>query len=432
MHCRSIPRGFSLPVVILATGMLTHCNTFFNSRSPLVKLRGDREFIRYWPPKEEGKLKLAVKDVIDVKGVVTTAGSKLYAERGHTATSDAECLKGARSRGVEIVGKTNLTELALGASGLNDYFGTPRNHVDEDKRFMPGGSSSGSAVAVATGKADVAFGTDTAGSIRTPAACCGVFGLKTTYGLVPLKGVYPISPRTLDTVGPMARDTKHLAEGMDLLKPGTASAYRQEQASKPTGRSIRVGRLYIPGTDPAIDEAVDAALKRAGFQVVRLDPRLAEGWDLAKKHGRIVALADGYESDHHLLNEKGVTFTTKTAILLGKVEHNSKNYQEAMLYRPLWQRQLRQVLQNVDLIALPTLKSLPLKMPWIGRYAVFEARALEMQNTVPVNYAGNPAVAIPIPMEGKDPWVTSLQLIGPNKGEAELLNAARIVESKGR
>jgi amidase len=419
-------------VAILATGVLTHCNTFFYSRSPFVELRGDREFIQYWPPKEEGKLKLAVKDVIDVKGEITTAGSRLYEERGEPATRDAECLEGARARGVQIVGKTNLTELALGASGLNDYFGTPRNHVDEDKRLMPGGSSSGSAVAVATGRADIAFGTDTAGSIRTPAACCGVYGLKTTFGLVPLNGVYPISPRTLDTVGPMARDTKHLAEGMDLLTPGFAGKYQREQAAKSTGRAIRVGRLYIDGTDPAIDQAVDAALHRAGFRVVRLSSRLAEGWEQAKKHGRIVALADGYESDHHLLDEKGVTFTTKTAILLGKVEHNSKNYREAMLYRPLWQRQLQQAFRGVDLIALPTLKSLPLKIPWIGRYAVFEARALEIQNTVPVNYAGNPAVAVPIPLEGKEVGVTSLQLIGPMEAEAELLNAARIVESKGR
>ena len=117
----------------------------------------------------------------------------------------------------------------------------------------------------------------------------------------------------------MARDTKHLAVGMDLLKPGFAEKYQQKQAANPTGRTIRVGRLSIEGTDPAIDQAVDAALRRAGFRVVRLSPRLAEGWERAKKHGRIVALADGYESDHHLLDEKGVTFTTKTAILLGKV-----------------------------------------------------------------------------------------------------------------
>jgi amidase len=425
MHCRSINCRLCIAAVVFSAGLLTSC-TF-----PFSRLRGDREFIQYWPPRQNGQLRVAVKDVIDMRGVVTTAGSELYAKKGEPATRDAECLKSVRQRGVSIVGKTNLTELALGASGLNDYFGTPRNRIAGDRRLMPGGSSSGSAVAVANGSADLALGTDTAGSIRNPAACCGVYGLKTTFGLIPLKGVYPLSPRNLVTVGPMARTIPHLVEGMDLLKPGFSTSYRKAVASRPTGRSLKVGRLYIDGTDPAIDQAVDDALRKSGFTVVRLSPRFTQDWQLAGKHGRLMAMADGYESDHHLLDEGGVTATTKTAILLGKLEHNSRNYQEALLFRPVWQRHLRQTFQAVDLIALPTLKKLPRKIPWIGRYAVFEAQALDMQNTVAVNFAGNPAVAIPIPVKDKRVPVTSLQLIGPPKSEAELLNAGRIVASNG-
>jgi amidase len=296
---------------------------------------------------------------------------------------------------------------------------------------MPGGSSSGSAVAVADGKADVAFGTDTAGSIRTPSACCGIFGLKTTFGLVPLKGVYPLSPKHLDTVGPMARNIPHLVEGMDLLKPGTKAGYARAMAEEPTGSSIRVARLYIPGTDSAIDEAVDEALRKAGCKVVPLNREFTEAWLRARKHGQTVAVVDGYESDRHLLDQKGVTATTKAAILLGKLRSDSKEYEEALRERPIWQRQLNQVLRNVDFIALPTLKKPPFQIPIFGRYVLFESQALEMQNTMAVNYAGNPAIAIPVPLKGRKVTLTSLQLIGPPESEAKLLNAGRIISSKG-
>src|SRR5205814_7555327 len=110
---------------------------------------------------------------------------------------------------------------------------------------------------VANGEADAAFGTYTAGSIRVPAACCGIVGLKTTFGLVSIKGVYPLEPRHLDVVGPMGKDIAHTVEGMDLLQDGFTGRYAAARAAKPTGRSIRVGRLKLKGTDPAIDAAID-------------------------------------------------------------------------------------------------------------------------------------------------------------------------------
>lgn len=131
-----------------------------------------------------------------------------------------------------IVGKTNLTEFAVTVSGENSHFGTPRNRFDGKHEVIPGGSSSGSAVAVKTGMADVAFGTDTAGSIRVPAACCGVYGLKTTFGLVPIQGVVPISPKYLDTVGPLARNIPDLVQGMDLLQRGFKARYAAARAAR--------------------------------------------------------------------------------------------------------------------------------------------------------------------------------------------------------
>src|SRR5689334_24027790 len=145
--------------------------------------------------------RVAVKDIIDVEGVPTTAGCRAVEQTAQAATQDAPCLAGARAAGARLVGKANLHELAMLPLGTNPWFGTPVNPLDA--ALIPGGSSSGSAVAVANGDADVALGSDTGGSVRIPAACCGTAGLKTTYGRVPVEGVWPLAP-SLDTIGPMA------------------------------------------------------------------------------------------------------------------------------------------------------------------------------------------------------------------------------------
>src|SRR4029453_18799346 len=234
---------------------------------PNASVTRDRAFISYWPVAgDSGKLRLAVKDLIDMKGKVTTAGSQYLAKNSPPARRDATLLRRARRPDVAIVGKTSLTEFALGTTGANEFYGTQINPIARPR--IPGAPSSGSAVAVANEEADVAFGTDTAGSVRVPAACCGILGLKTTFGLVSLKGVFPLSPNNLDTVGPMAKDVPHLVQGMDLLKEGFGTRYKKAVATKPSARDIKIGRLYIDGTDPAIDKALDLALAEKGFRVV--------------------------------------------------------------------------------------------------------------------------------------------------------------------
>src|SRR3954471_17761883 len=161
--------------------------------------------------------RIAVKDIIDIEGVPTTGGSRALERIAVPAPRDAACLAGARAAGARLVGKANLHELAVLPLGTNPWFGTPTNPLDPT--LIPGGSSSGSAVAVATGEADVSYGSDTGGSVRIPAACCGITGLKTTHGRVPTAGVVALS-ETLDTVGPLARDVAGVARGMALLEPG--------------------------------------------------------------------------------------------------------------------------------------------------------------------------------------------------------------------
>src|SRR5215469_16145791 len=135
------------------------------------------------PPGATGP-RLAVKDLIDVEGVPTTAGSRAVAETASRVGRDAACLAGARAAGAVIVGKANLHELAYGGAGFNEWFGTPVNPLNPE--LLPGGSSSGSAVAVADGEAEVAYGSDTGGSVRIPSAFCGITGLKTTHGRISL------------------------------------------------------------------------------------------------------------------------------------------------------------------------------------------------------------------------------------------------------
>jgi Asp-tRNA(Asn)/Glu-tRNA(Gln) amidotransferase A subunit family amidase len=403
-----------------------------SSQQRQLKRSREHAFISYWPPPAGSTgLRLAVKDNINMKGRVTSAGSEYVAKNSAPATHDAPCLALARSRNVRIVGKTNLTEFAITVSGKNSYFGTPKSRLDGKNEVIPGGSSSGSAMAVATGMADVAFGTDTGGSIRVPAACCGVYGLKTTFGLVSTKGVFPISPKHLDTVGPLARNMNHLVQGMSLLQRGFEARYQEAVYDKPLARHITIGRLYLDGTDPEIDRAIDAELKAKHFRIIRINKGFQAKWKQAEKDGKVVALADTWQNDQKYANQKGVSLLTKLVIMSGELDYKG-DYKAALKRKAAWQRDLRQVFRQVDFIAVPTLQGLPPKMPFWGSDAVFEWRVFDMQNTVGVNFAGNPALALPIkmPARGKTTPMTSLQLVGPRLSEAELLNAGRLIEAK--
>ena len=393
------------------------------------RLSGNRAFIAYWPPQNTNQLRLAVKDNIDVKGVVTTAGSKRLDRAGVPAKKDASCLAIARLRSVQFVGKANMSEFAVAPSGFNEYFGTPASPLSKTNNLLPGGSSCGSAVAVASGMADVAFGTDTAGSIRVPAAWCGVVGLKTTHGLVPLDGVFPIEPEHLDTVGPMGKDIASTVKGMDLLQRGFAGMYNIVAAAKPSAQERRIGRLTLTGTDPKIDQAVDEALAKTGFQVVPLDEEFREAWEQATKDGNTIATAGVWLSNKRFRSALGVSARTKTAIRAGQLAYPT-SYEQAVARQAAWQNKLKEIFTQVDFIALPTLQTPPPSIPLISKIGLLlEAQMLQLQNTVAVNFAGNPALVLPIPLRDADVAVTSLQLIGPRLSEAALLNAGRLVEA---
>jgi Asp-tRNA(Asn)/Glu-tRNA(Gln) amidotransferase A subunit family amidase len=422
--CKSFPLGLASIALISGCSLLPA----YHSRAPLP---GDQVFIAYLPvSRDSNQLTLAVKDNIDVKGVVTTAGSERLSLWCRPAEKDASCLSLARERHVHIVGKANLSEFAVAPSGFNDYFGTPLSPLSATRKLLPGGSSCGSAVAVASGMADVAFGTDTAGSIRVPAAWCGVVGLKTTHGLVSLEGVFPIEPEHLDTVGPLARDIGHTVKGMELLQNGFADFYAAAVAARPSAQAIRIGRLTLKGTDPKIDQAVNAALARTGFEVIPLDDSFREAWEQASKDGNAIAAAGVWMSYNQFRFARGISARTRTVIRAGQVAFKT-TYRPAVDRQADWQITLEEIFKKVDFIALPTVQALPSPMPPNLKFGLREGLMLLLQNTVAVNFAGNPALALPIPLHDADAKVavTSLQLIGPRRSEAELLNAGRLVEA---
>jgi amidase len=352
-------------------------------------------------------VRLAVKDLIDMEGEPTTAGCRAVAQRAEPALHDARCLAGARAVGARIVGRTNLHELALGVTGVNPWFGTPVNPLDS--RLVPGGSSSGSAVAVANDEADVAYGSDTGGSIRIPAACCGIAGLKTTWGRVPLDGVWPLSP-SFDTVGPMARPVAGLTLGMELLEPGFSPA-------PAPGAGLVVGRLRPPA-DPRIDAAVDAALHLAGCDWHDVD---VPEWDQATRDAGLLLVVEAWESNRSLVAQDpdGIGADVRERLQLGSA-CDAGTVERAWAGQRRWQAALDHLFTRFEFLVTPTLTIFPPELDQGSELLI--ARC-----TIPVNLAGVPALALPIPTTG--PLPASLQLIGPPRSEERLLAAGAWLES---
>ncbi len=350
-------------------------------------------------------VRLAVKDLIDMEGQPTTAGCRAVAERARPADRDAECLAGARAAGARIVGRTNLHELALGVTGVNPWYGTPVNPLDPS--LVPGGSSSGSAVAVATGEADVAYGSDTGGSVRIPSACCGTAGLKTTWGRIPLTGVWPLSP-SFDTVGPMARDVAGLVQGMALLEPGFRVA--------PLGDLV-VGRVPVDA-HASISAGIDRALGQVGWSCTEFP---IPTWDSATAQAGLLLVVEAGHSDALLVAEHPDQIGDD---VLGRLElgasFDDKVVRDAWVAQKEWQATMERVFSRVDLLVTPTLTIFP--PPLDDGDDLLVARC-----TLPVNLAGVPALSLPVPTDG--PLPASIQLIGPAHSEERLLAAGAELEA---
>lgn len=391
---------------VVATAGLSHRSDQVD-RPPAGYRAGMTTWLTRFEPPAGGaghRVRVAVKDVFDLAGVITTAGSVAVRERAVPAELDAACLAGIRSSSAFIVGKTTLTEMCVSPTGVNPALGTPVNPVAPDR--IPGGSSSGSAVAVATGEADIGLGTDTGGSVRIPAACCGIVGLKTSWARISTVGVWPLAP-SLDVVGPLARDVAGVAAGMALLEPGWSAGARPAR---------RVGRLRISRVDPAVDAAIDAALAGSGLTVVEVD---LPGWGASWDAQDTIILGELWRAHMALLDVAGVTDYVNDGLRAGR-DISDERLVAAMVHRQRWQTEVAAAFNEVELLVLPTLMGMP---PLLTDPNSFSCTGL----TAPFNLAGVPALSMPVPSPGL-PVPVSLQLVGPPNAEDLLCATGLAIE----
>lgn len=356
-------------------------------------------------------VRVGVKDLIDIEGVPTTAGSRAVERKAEPAPLDARCLTGLRAAGARLVGKTNLHELAMLPVGTNPWFGTPVNPLDPG--LIPGGSSSGSAVAVASDEADVALGSDTGGSIRIPSACCGTAGLKTTHGRVPLDGVWPLAP-SLDTIGPMAAAVAGLTLGMQLLEPGFHPSSSPAQV---------VGRVRTDG-DPAIEDAVDRALHAAELTVVEL------GWADVQAGADIfpaLFFAEVWEADHALIESDPDNIGADIHQAMSLADAFRADVDNARRQLANYRRALDDLFRRVELLALPTMPIFPPRIDDLNDDNLVAIMLDLTRHASPFNPPGLPCTAQPVLATGSR-IPASLQLVGPAGGEELLLPTAQLIE----
>jgi len=374
---------------------------------------------------------IALKDLVDLQGRVTTGGSKVWAERVSPVT--ATLAQRLIAAGMIVLGKTHTVEFAMGSWGTNSHMGTPRNPWDLAVHRTPGGSSSGSGVAVSAGLAPVAIGTDTGGSVRIPAAWCGIVGLKVTAGRISTYGVLPLSS-TLDTPGPLARSVEDAAfiyralSGPDPRDPQTL-AWPPVDPLPALHRGVAGLRLAVlpdverTGVEKEVLAAYDTAvstLAGLGAQIIRVEfpRRLA---DYAAATGTIIG-AEGYRFVGHLVDDPTLPTDphVRPRIQLGKTI-SARDYLLALAQRQEHVREFATALGGVDAILTPTARTaaIPIdRADQSGTAAHF---------TRPGNYLGLCGLAVPSGFS-TDGMPLSLQILCHAGEEATALRIGWVYE----
>ena len=381
-------------------------------------------------------LPVAVKDNLDVAGRVTTMGSALF--RDHVPGRSAAVVDRLKEQGAVRLGATNLHEFALGVTTENPHFGICRNPWDTSR--TPGGSSGGSAVAVAVGMSLASLGSDTSGSIRIPAAACGIVGLKPTYGRISSFGCYP-EAWSLDHVGVLTSSVADAALLLDALSghdprvpsslplPGTTTLPELED-----GRPLRIGieeEFFFSGVDSAVGEVVHGTLEdlaRAGAELVPVSlPSLSD----ATYALTVIDTSETTAFHDEQLRRYGDQYgeDVRRLVACGALT-SAVDYLQAQQIRAVVRADFARTFSDVDVIASPTL---PLRTPRVGETSVevdgeTRDRDAELMRLVgPSNLAGIPSVSVPCGMLEGMP--VGMQLIGPALGEGAVLRAAAAVEA---
>ena len=360
---------------------------------------------------------IALKDLIDHQDRETTCGSTFYR---HLATVSAPAVDRLEGAGGVIMGRAGLHEFAFGFSSENQHFGPVRNPWDT--KTSPGGSSGGSGAAVASGITPIAIGTDTGGSVRVPAALCGCFGLKVTYGRIPLDGVFPLVP-SIDTVGPLANSIDNLETAYRVMSG--------DQVGASTQARLRIG-IPQPWYDAApVNDQVDSAFTGAlqvltdlGHEVSPLHlPDVVPGREV------IFAIADEINEVHREFRARGLPYGDEVATRLDDCATvTSGQSAEGRTWQQMIRSRFGDAFENVDLLLTPTV---PVMRKVIGVDTIGELhyRVVLSWFTSIVNHALLPAIAMPLLESGSPP--VSLQAIGPMGSEPMLLALGRELESGG-
>jgi aspartyl-tRNA(Asn)/glutamyl-tRNA(Gln) amidotransferase subunit A len=351
-------------------------------------------------------IRLGVKDLFDTAGLTTTYGSAIFAE--HVPTETAEAVRRLEAAGYSNVGKTNLHEFAYGTTSENPHFGNVPNPIAPGR--IAGGSSGGSAAALAAGLVDAALGSDTAGSIRIPAACCGIVGLKPTHGLVPLEGCFPLAP-SLDHGGPMARSVEGCATMLSALAPGFRPQHLESL------EELRVGAVWTEHADSLVRARVEEA--------AALFPRVRKVELALAEEARTVFMREVADTHRELYAEQGDLYGANVA---AKVEVclavNDSDYEAGLRGRERYREAFDEAMEGLDLLLAPTL---PFVAPAVG----LDERELRhglTRLTWPINVLGAPALALPCGA-AEDGLPASVQLVGRRGADALVLSAGALLES---
>ena len=378
---------------------------------------------------------VSLKDNFWTRGIRTTAGSKILAD--FVPEKDSDAAAALAHAGAILLGKTNLHEFAYGITGENPHYGSSRNPWVPAR--ISGGSSGGSAVAVATGMGFASLGTDTGGSIRIPSALCGIVGFKPTYGLVSNEGVVPLGV-SFDHVGPLARSVTDACIVLEAIagkypRGETRPSYRSLRKNRP--RRFRLGwpkDFFFERVNPEIEAALEAAAKNFETLGVRIEqvplPHLTDSIDRASN--LVVAEASYYHESQRYFPSRSEDYG---ADVRGHLEwgHNLRavEYLAGIDARRLVQADFDAALEKVDAIIAPTS---PIPAPPIGTSQVRVAgerettvRAELLRMTRPSNLTGMPAISVPCGFT-RDGLPIGMQLIGPRWGEARLLAIALAYE----
>ncbi len=347
--------------------------------------------------------RLAVKDLFDTAGLRTTYGSAIFAD--HVPARTAESVLLLEAAGYANVGKANLHEFAYGVTSENPHYGSVPNPLAEGR--SAGGSSGGSAAALAAGLADAALGSDSAGSIRIPAACCGVVGFKPSFGLVPIDGCFPLAP-SFDHAGPMARDVAECARMMEALVPGFEPVNVDLD-------DLLVGVAWLDEADPLVRARVEqAAAKFPNRQELALGVPDREQWGAAFRR-------EALESHAGLFPERAEDYGDDVRNSLeGAMELTEGEVEAARRLRERLRDEVPEALAGVDLLLTPTLPCVAPKYGEGNRMVLTRLTAL-------LNLIGWPALALPCgPAE--DGLPASVQLAAPPDEDALVLAAGSALE----